>query len=262
MTTRDQIVSTALGFNGTCNGQGYDCGNPFSADLSRPREAWCGDFVTDIYKRAQIPLPPMQSGCGTGFAYYPDAVDYGQTHHATRWSWQAEPGDIVLFDFDGHGVAGHTEIATAYQGGVLFTIGGNSGPSNVDSHGGVGGVHRHRWNAPASQGNNQILVVVNASQVVHFGGPAHLTNQGKPVPAGPRLLMLKSPMVKGADVEAVQQALNQRNHAGLATDGIYNPATRDAVLNWQRHEQIEVDGIVGPQTRSTLGLSASMHVPA
>ena len=74
--------------------------------------------------------------------------------------------------------------------------------------------------------------------------------------------MLKSPMVKGADVEAVQQALNQRNHAGLATDGIYNPATRDAVLNWQRHEQIEVDGIVGPQTRSTLGLSASMHVPA
>jgi len=30
---------------------------PFSADLSRPAEAWCGDFVTDIYKRAQIPLP-------------------------------------------------------------------------------------------------------------------------------------------------------------------------------------------------------------
>jgi peptidoglycan hydrolase-like protein with peptidoglycan-binding domain len=74
--------------------------------------------------------------------------------------------------------------------------------------------------------------------------------------------MLKSPMMKGADVEAVQQALNQRNHAGLAADGIYNPATRDAVVNWQRHEHIEVDGIVGPHTRSTLGLSASVHAPA
>jgi peptidoglycan hydrolase-like protein with peptidoglycan-binding domain len=74
--------------------------------------------------------------------------------------------------------------------------------------------------------------------------------------------MLKSPMMQGADVGAVQQALNQRNHAGLAASGTYDPATRDAVLNWQRHEQIEADGIVGPQTRSTLGLSASMHVPA
>ena len=31
MTTRDQIVRTALGFNGTCDGQGYDGPNPFSA---------------------------------------------------------------------------------------------------------------------------------------------------------------------------------------------------------------------------------------
>lgn len=113
-----------------------------------------------------------------------------------------------------------------------------------------------------SQGNNQILVVLNASQVVQLGGPAHLTNHGVAQPVDPRLLMLKSPMMNGADVEAVQQALNQRNHAGVATDGVYNPATRDAVVNWQRHEQIEVDGIVGPHTRSTLGLPASTHVPA
>ena len=133
MTTRDQIVRTALGFNGTCNGKGYDGPNPFSADLSRPAEAWCGDYVTDIYKRAQIPLPSMQPGCRTGFAYCPNAVEYGRKHGATRWSWQAGPGDIVLFDWNGDGVADHTEIVTGYQGGVLFTIGGNSGPSNVNA---------------------------------------------------------------------------------------------------------------------------------
>jgi len=90
--------------------------------------------------------------------------------------------------------------------------------------------------------------------VVTFGGPAHLTRVGTAPPAQPRMLMLKSPVMTGADVRVVQQALNQRNHAGLATDGAYGPLTRDAVLNWQRRAHIEVDGIVGPQTRSSLGL--------
>jgi Putative peptidoglycan binding domain len=257
MTTRDEILHIALGYNGTCDGQGYDAPNPFSADLGRSAEAWCGDFVTDIYKRAQVPLPSMQPGCRTGFAYCPDAVDYGQAHNATRWSWQAEPGDIVLFDWSGGEIAQHTEIATSYEGGALFTIGGNSGPSNVDRFVGEGGVHRHSWDAPAGQGNNEVLVVIDTSKVVHFGGPAHPTQPGNPPPAGPRLLMLKSPMTSGADVLAVQQALNQRNNAGLATDGIYRPLTRDAVINWQQRAQIAADGIVGPQTRTSLGLPAT-----
>jgi hypothetical protein len=254
MTTRDQIVHTALSLNGTLNGQGYDGPNPFSANLGHPAEAWCGDFVTDIYRRAEIPLPSMQSGCRDGFAYCPDAVNYGRAHDANCSSWQAEPGDIVLFDWNGDNISDHTEIATSYQGGALFTIGGNSGPSNVDGFGGQGGVHRHRWEAPAGQGNNDILAVLNTSKLVRFGGPAFLIASGQAPPTDPRLLMLKSPMMSGPDVRAVQGALNQRNNAGLATDGTYGPLTRDAVVNWQRREHIEVDGVVGPQTKASLGL--------
>ncbi|HEV2451712.1 MAG TPA: peptidoglycan-binding domain-containing protein [Streptosporangiaceae bacterium] len=257
MTTRDEIVHTALSFNGTRDGQGYDGPNPFSPDLGRPAEAWCGDFVTDMYKRAQIPLPSMQQYCRTGFAYCPAAVSYAQAHGATRSSWQAQPGDIVLFDWTGQGVAEHTELATGYQGGALFTIGGNSGPSNVDNFRGEGGVHRHSWNAPSGQGNNQILVVIDTSKIVQFGGPAHPTQPGNPPPAGMRLLMLKSPLMSGADVLAVQQALNQRNNAGLTTDSAYGPLTRDAVINWQQREHLAVDGIVGPDTRTSLGLPST-----
>jgi len=256
MTNRNEIVRTALDYNGTCNGQGYDGPNPFSADLGRPVEAWCGDFVTDVFKRAQVPLPSMQPGCRTGFAYCPDAVGYGRAHRVTRNSWEAEPGDIVLFDWNGDGTADHTEVATGYQDAALFTIGGNSGPSNIDGFVGNGGVHRHRWEAPAGHGNDQVLVVIDTSKVVQFGGPAHPTKAGTPPPPGPRMLMLKSPMMQGADVRAVQQALNQRNNAGLATDGIYGPSTRDAVINWQRREHIDADGIVGPLTRSSLGVLA------
>jgi hypothetical protein len=139
---------------------------------------------------------------------------------------------------------------------VLYTIGGNSGPSNVDHFDGTGGVHRHRWNAPAGHGNDQVLVVIDTAKVVGFGGPAHLTKPGTAPLAGPRLLMLKSPMMTGADVRAVQNALNQHNHAGLATDGCYGPETSAAVLNWQRREHLQADGIVGPQTRTSLGLPA------
>ena len=103
-------------------------------------------------------------------------------------SWQAEPGDIVLFDFNGDGVADHTEIVTGYHGGELFTIGGNSGPSNVDGYHGQGGVHRHRWPAPAGQGNNQILAVIDTAKVVRFGGPAHLTQRRHPAAGQPRQL--------------------------------------------------------------------------
>ena len=98
--------------------------------------------------------------------------------------------------------------------------------------------------------------------MVRFGGPAHLTQPGTPLPAQPRQLMLKSPMMTGADVRAVQQALNQRGGAGVAPDGIYGLATCGAVLNWQRREHIHMDGIVGPQTRSKLGLPTTVSIPA
>ena len=58
--------------------------------------------------------------------------------------------------------------------------------------------------------------------LVSFGGPAHATMPGQPLPAGPRLLMLKSAMMSGDDVRAVQQALNKHDSAGLDPDGIYD----------------------------------------
>jgi peptidoglycan hydrolase-like protein with peptidoglycan-binding domain len=87
--------------------------------------------------------------------------------------------------------------------------------------------------------------VINASMLVSFGGPAHATMPGQPLPAGPRLLMLKSAMMSGDDVRAVQQALNKHDSAGPDPDGIYGPATRDAALSRQRREHIAVDGIIG-----------------
>jgi N-acetylmuramoyl-L-alanine amidase len=65
-------------------------------------------------------------------------------------------------------------------------------------------------------------------------------------PAGPRLLKLTSPMMRGEDVKEVQQRL------GIKADGIFGPNTRDAVIAFQKSNSLTPDGIVGPQTRAKL----------
>lgn len=68
-----------------------------------------------------------------------------------------------------------------------------------------------------------------------------------------RLLMLRSPFMRGDDVKAVQRALAA---AGVATDddGIFGPATDHAVRAFQETHGLSVDGKVGSATRSALGI--------
>lgn len=56
---------------------------------------------------------------------------------------------------------------------------------------------------------------------------------------------------QGEDVRAVQKALN-RNGRGLGEDGVFGPATRDAVRQYQTDNSLNIDGEVGPQTRREL----------
>ena len=173
-------------------------------------------------------------------------------------SWQAEPGDIdALRDWNGGGVADHTEDRfTGYHGGrAVHHRRATAGPSNVDGFGGQGGVHRHRWNAPAGQGNNQV-----SGRGRHLQG-GHLRrtrppDQGQAQHRRPSLGCSCSSRrwMTGADVRVVQQALNQRNHAGPGHRRRLRPprrATPSSTGNDAR--SIEVDGIIGPQARYLAG---------
>lgn len=247
MTTRLQVAQIAESLVGTVHVSGYDQPNPFSRDLGRPVEAWCGDFVTDVYKRAGIPLPSMQGGCRTGFAYCPSAVNWARVHNAVVASWQAKPGDLVLFDWNANGEADHVEMAQGHSGDQLVTVGGNSGPN--------GGVNRHTWTAPAGRGNRLILAVLDASHAVHFGAdPVHHAAAPAHDWPGHRLLMLKSPRMHGADVEAMQRALIA-HHVRVAggPDGFFGPHTWDALVAFQRAHRLQPDGIRGPLTFAALG---------
>ena len=57
---------------------------------------------------------------------------------------------------------------------------------------------------------------------------------------------------KGSDVLWLQQMLVQRGNYGIAVDGIFGPATEDAVRHFQKTNGLTVDGVAGPITMSKL----------
>lgn len=71
--------------------------------------------------------------------------------------------------------------------------------------------------------------------------------------AKPRVLKLAKPLMKGGDVQALQTALRKRG-IKVATDGVFGPDTRNAVIAYQQKSGLTPDGIAGPATSARLGL--------
>lgn len=252
--TRDDIVREALKWNGWGNGYGYPGKrpNPMDVYLGRPYEFSCDDSIAYWYKICGLVLPSMQAGCSTGAAYCPDSLAYGRSHNAIVNSWEAQPGDQILINTGSGSQPGHTELVEKWENGVLWTIGGDSGPSNVDHYTGQGGVHRHTWSAPHGIGNSRIMAVIDMGKIVNFGSPAK-HHKPAPINTGHRLLMLKSPQMHGRDVRKVQKALNKHGHH-LKVDGVYGENTANAVGVFQKNHNLHVDRHVGYHTAEALSI--------
>jgi hypothetical protein len=245
MSTRQNIVDWTSSQIGTVEAKGYDGPNPYSTRLGFPTEAWCGDFATCAFLECALPLPSMQVGCSTGFAGVPAGLDFADMRGTTGPSWEAQPGDLACFDWNGDGSPDHVEVVIEWDGGVLYSAGGNSG--TLDLRAGSrnplnGGVNEHVWSAPAGTGNRVVLAIIRTGLLVPFRTTA-------PPSPPQRELMLKSPNMTGLDVADVQGKLNNSNlRIHLVVDGDYGPLTTAAVQVWQRAHRLTADGICGPQT--------------
>ena len=244
MVHRSDIVNEATRHVGYHEGAGN--ANVFSHYLGLPNEAWCGDFVTAVYKMSALPLPSMQHGLVTGFAYVPDAFAFAGAHNAKTNSWQASPGDIVCFDWTKTGRCDtsqtHTGIVQRWENGTLHTIEGNTGSPE--------GVYAKSWSAPSGTGNVLIAGVIDAGKLVTFGtpsGPPPPLPQGG-VPPFVRGLMLKSPHMHGDDVLMWQRQMIARGWHLPAT-GEYDQQSRDACRAFQMQKGLHpATGTVGPRT--------------
>lgn len=95
---------------------------------------WCATFVSWVYNEAGYPLPNM--GYRKGYAGCDTAYNYFKANNEIVDNVVAQPGDIVIFDWNGDGHCDHTGIFLRDLGkGQFEAIEGNTSVGN-DSNGG------------------------------------------------------------------------------------------------------------------------------
>jgi uncharacterized protein (TIGR02594 family) len=86
---------------------------------------WCSYFVSYLAKEAGAPIGP--NGNGTGYVPTLQAWGKQEGRYHEYGQTQPNPGDIVIFDWDGGGLADHTGIVERVDpDGTIHTIEGNS----------------------------------------------------------------------------------------------------------------------------------------
>lgn len=106
--------------------------NKFGRALGLNRVPWCDLFVTWCCKTSKHPLPSMQPGMETGAASVWYSMRYAQVNGLWRPSWQAQPGDQIVYGWNGPGSAPadmHTGfvVSSGPKGSTGHTIEGNRG---------------------------------------------------------------------------------------------------------------------------------------
>jgi hypothetical protein len=61
----------------------------------------------------------------------------------------------------------------------------------------------------------------------------------------------------GPEIVDLQKQLARALKRALGADGVFGPATREAVIEFQRREKLEADGVAGPKTRAALRKAAA-----
>lgn len=69
---------------------------------------------------------------------------------------------------------------------------------------------------------------------------------------GDRLLYLRTPMLRGDDVEALQRGLGALGFDAGRVDGILGPETEHALRQFQRNAGLATDGVCGTEVRAAL----------
>lgn len=111
--------------------------------------SWCACFVSWVFaQNAASNLIPAKNP--HGFIYCPDLYNYAKSHNLIVADKKlGQPGDIILFDWQGAGIADHVGIITKNLSPQPFyqTIEGNTSPENTtgsqSNGGGVYARNRH-----------------------------------------------------------------------------------------------------------------------
>ncbi len=182
-----------------------------------------------------VEVPGVEQTTQKGWAYVPyvrqNFEDAGRFHEA-----DPQPGDLVIFDWDGDGWGDHIGVFQEDLGdGTCLCREGNTSSNLLQlrrrPYSLIAGFCRPPYGQNGTQPQDQ--------------------GQGQDVPPFPGLTRRGS---TGDAVRQVQQRL--ADHGWIITvDGDFGPDTERVVREFQSNKGLEVDGVVGPITWSALWTS-------
>lgn len=108
-------------------------------------QSWCAAFVSWCF--AQISASSLVAAENKyGFVYCPDGVAFFKKKNQIIKPEDAQPGDVIFFDWEGKGIADHVGIVESNNKTFLTTIEGNTSAEGVAgaSQQNGGGVYRRK----------------------------------------------------------------------------------------------------------------------
>lgn len=241
----DELIKKAVGEIGT---KEYPHGSNtvkynteyYASEVSGAAFPWCCVFVWWVFKQCGLSTLFYD---GQKTAYCPTV----ETHFKSIGSWHktGKRGDLVLFDFNGKGIAGHIGIVESVNvDGTYTCIEGNTSTSSNDNGGCV--MRRIR----------------KASQIRGFARPKYDTKQieyvnvtkTKEVLTVDITLNVLQKGAKGKQVKTLQKLLIAAGHScgTYGVDGEFGGSTERAVRAFQKANKLTVDGVVGVNTWNKL----------
>lgn len=196
--------------------------------------AWCAAFQQAANMKCDLPWIPGNYYCPSIEAYAKQSGDWYTNPH------EAEPGDLVLYDFGYYGESVHIgRLERVLSSGALIQdIEGNTSSGNAGSQNNGRGVWRR------VRGIGMVRGFVHLHMTQDAEGRHHSARDDGVLANGDR----------GKKVRNLQRHLNRRHHADLSVDGIFGGRTEAAVKDAQRHfnrngADLRIDGEWGPNTR-------------
>ncbi|WP_228037547.1 peptidoglycan-binding protein [Nodosilinea sp. LEGE 06152] len=236
-------------------------GQPFKLGDRISREEADELLITQV---ANTYLPPQQripgwsnlnanqQGAILSFAYNLGANFYGASGFETisrvlrNQDWQNVEAALILYRNPGTNVEEGLLRRRLSEANVFLA----GTPGVALSAAGQRYLAGGRTSVPGSRLSREAQTYLANRPTVSAGGTGGGSGGGggsSAVTPGSRLLALANPYLTGQDVQQLQADL-VRWGAQITPDGVFGPATKQAVEQFQRSQGLFADGIVGPQT--------------
>ena len=216
MSTKSNVMNKAASYIGTHEDPMGSNNVIFNTDyygypVSGEWYPWCCAFVWDIFRMCGASNLFYD---GQRTAYCPTVLSWAKNNGMIVPFSQAQYGDLVLFDWNGDGVADHIGFVESLQGSTLMTIEGNTSDASHSNGGYV--LRRDRY-------QNSVIAIVR----IRYPKDEGYMFTVKTIKKGD----------KGQDVYLLQSLLKGKGYKdakgnALKLDKSFGPATEQALKKY------------------------------